>query len=1402
LGDRSTVGADDELNIDELLDTPSKPKEKAPVPPPKEAKPKIQTDTSVVIYPEDNINDLKNKIYTLTGILPFKQHLFIKHKEICIPLKYKIIADGIVDINIQKQLPTTVNKIASIPIDIDMYTNHDILQIEADDYFVSLGELYNLHGETDIYVVNLDEFKIQEQVAQLGKFQQDMVYYGFILKYWPMLSKDAFLMYVTGQKISESFPALDFPKITTRLKAEHSLLKEKYDLLEDAINGYPKHPGFKEFNPFQTSHMLQPKITSLIKSSVIETKNARIPILDMKLLFDSLETSIDVPVIKINLLIDGKPYYLTKIFRGKETVFENYKMKLTLPYYDMASLLLVKWDQKKEKILKATVLIIDKYGQHFVRSYWETEKVSFTDIFKMVPQEVNPYLEIINTKGRSVFLSNIRLPYVKKYYSGFSKIEAYINWERSMSNSEFHSLIKDGFERDFNAGIFGDLEQEADYQIKFKLLKGVIPHKKEPMDYSYLVDKKYSAKLEEIIKTKEIVISLQTMGLRIEVADLSEREFKYFYQYIITRLYTESKTKIKKPAREEHVAKATLQHLKSLKNRDPVLYNFKEHNSKIVYSRICQKNRQPVMYLPDEYKSLPRAQADKMVKYWNFTTNSPVYYSCPNPRYPYLNFLPKYHPKNYCIPCCNISNPQITNEGKRSNVFNTCLEQHTYEDVVMASRYVMTYGKILEPDRVGRLPQFFEKFINNNIEHIDANLEGSVIFEGTKYSVKKLWKVTRNNKIRDVNASSLFKFLTQKSWSYRISHEHDYSPMEIIKNPKLSPLHANRIKTADIKFPILLHNDGNEIKIIDGLHRLARAYIDKTKVVRTRNVTKKQLKKAVSTSTPQKEELKRLGYYLYGVPQNTQYAHEIGAVYSFAVVLDMELSEFLRGVIQKLRAEPAKFNYLLDGHVKKYFATVEDLVSGIIGLNAPLKEPFILWNELFIDIMRFYFDIYTLLFDDSVEDTAASKVQVQSDINIILPNISNIEDLFPVPTIENPVFRRYVVMFRKYKKSKAIFAHNYAYSLMFTITLHEFFKQKAVNKRMYTHEDQFIKLMKSVLEQKISQSRKIEPEKVYINNSGFSYYGVYSRGANKIVAPLEYKREFDANKVQQLQVKRKKIKQTHGDVLYILQQQNIEPKNIIVYNGKAIGVRAGGNYYFKPIPVYAARRIFGIDETFEYIYDPDKINEEIGKPTPAVPTEIYSLLYKKYLYNLLVLELMEYFDSERNKPERKRLLSLLSSINLRDTNQISEAKKNLEHPDVIELIDDAQKHLDRELLINQFNSRVFGFDSITINKLRYEKDKTRVFKILADVAAKITITPQKPEFSGNPIPCSNSDEAHCKKHKLMIAAGDLNKLLEIFTADILNPLKREYLLATMFRFKTLNKFGFVKRETEKIYIDL
>ena len=85
------------------------------------------------------------------------------------------------------------------------------------------------------------------------------------------------------------------------------------------------------------------------------------------------------------------------------------------------------------------------------------------------------------------------------------------------------------------------------------------------------------------------------------------------------------------------------------------------------------------------------------------------------------------------------------------------------------------------------------------------------------YNVQKLWKLTDNEETIRIPIKDVKHNLNKKYWSLlegvppnelKGKKEKFVSPIQILKNPKLSPYIIDKINNADTKYPILVFKDG------------------------------------------------------------------------------------------------------------------------------------------------------------------------------------------------------------------------------------------------------------------------------------------------------------------------------------------------------------------------------------------------------------------------------------------------------------------------------------------------------------------------------------------------------------------------------------------------------------------
>lgn len=1510
------------------------------------------------IFPEDRISDVKLKMYALGGSKIYNQHMFVQSRGQVIPMRYKITADGIIPVDVVKAFSEDA-KIHGFPSDHNIFPNRQSLRVVAFDYVETVGDIFKKLGTTTFYILDLEPMILGSLGTLREQFKQDKIhfelfYYSFIVKFWPMISLGVFDLIVKGEKIKGEYPDLEpsVSRLLDRFHIETKLLNRKYKLLRDAGSGFKKFPKFRKLSPQIDKPDPNGVIDVAIKSAVLEVESSAKGSslvgktqIDMQQLYRNLDTSYQIPIIKTNLIIDNKPMILTKYDQSVPDIQQSYdqiRYRMQLPYFN-SILFAVRLSKQNPGFL---VVVIRNNGKYMVRSVWE-KQMDFKTMFNIIKDAINPHIVEINKLGRAIFSSASRLRTIEIGNSEFSNLSMTMTWKQPISENgfkKFGEFLKDDFAADILRSKTGmvDSDEITPNTIEFTIHKGITDIDPRSIEksvivnnyYSYLTDAKIKMKWNQLMEGKPIIITRRTADVRFDLSDLREKEFRYFYTYFITRMF-DAKDQISVKGAPSRSKTQGQNRLKYLKEKDPVLFKFKRFGSDIVYSRICQKAYQPEVYSDNELSNLPSNIRNKAVKYWNFTTKTPAYYVCPNPKFPALSFIHDKHPKKFCLPCCKKSpsyefsvskKDKRTGKSKKSSIYNICLEHHCYDESETAAannRYIMKYGKPLDLGRISYTPHLLDKFLKYNISDTGPSLgdKGGIVtgdygFGQKAYSVDELWRITKNNKSRVVPVETLLEQLTSKAWSYKAVGEPDYSPMDIIENPNLSSTHYNRITNADMSFPILIYRNiqDNWQEVLDGLHRLAKAHIQKKPTIIVKYVTRRQLEKAeihhdkpIKQKPSKLDDLKKPGYYLYGVPQNSSALTDIGGIFSIATALGMTLDEFVKDSIKRLQ-ETAKtkhimyFKSLLGGKLARYFDDMTHLIQSMkrlfiksdIKLNGDITG-FRLWNELFIDIAKYVWNKHVILFDDRSTDISGTSIKhsdISEDIRIVLPDkVSSGVEFIPISTDEAPVTKEFVLILRKRKKSRNIFSHNYLYYPIFIFTPHEFFKTLKVDKMVYTQDDEIMSLVRGILSDTLTAGVSVfeinldiiskflktisgEITKAYVTGSDLCYALDIKWNKGVLTIPINYSTYGHLNtSVQRTPLKRPS--QNYKHLKEFMREYNkfvvsesekrgmirigekgesgvtpvypfMKIDELLEFKSQIIGISSNGLYYYFD-PIQSSKSLIeyiqnGPDKynlfrhspkIHQMLHDPDQINNHIWNyfkteisTKDARSNLISQAYYDRYIYQMLVMEILQYLDNESNTPIRNRIKKLLSVTKFRDIDSLNVFRDELESelnefPGDIELIREIVneyyvEHFNKDIMIYQFDTQVFQFDRITLNEIEkvttnfYNSDnpdaviktiKKKIMQICLKIVSVSTDAAVKKSLDSSKtgIVCS-TDTIGCIKGKLVVTQSNLDTMVDLLAADFINPLKREYLLASIYVPKLLDEFKFTKKRHEQIYI--
>ncbi len=103
----------------------------------------------------------------------------------------------------------------------------------------------------------------------------------------------------------------------------------------------------------------------------------------------------------------------------------------------------------------------------------------------------------------------------------------------------------------------------------------------------------------------------------------------------------------------------------------------------------------------------------------------------------------------------------------------------------------------------------------------------------------------------NIDTEDYFQHLNSKCWR---KHGKKYSPNDVLNNPSVYDHDVAKIKNADLKYPIMIHN-GN---IVDGMHRLSKAYLQQKSHLKAYIFSDTLMKKFLVSNTGDYKKLEGL----------------------------------------------------------------------------------------------------------------------------------------------------------------------------------------------------------------------------------------------------------------------------------------------------------------------------------------------------------------------------------------------------------------------------------------------------------------------------------------------------------------------------------------------------------------
>ncbi len=1357
-GDENAPDADgDEITLDEidslskLIDQPQNVTVTKPI---QETQGLIKfVLNGVNVYPHDTTMQFKRKLSLATKIPIYRQNVWYIANNKPYNLNYHIkLNTKIVEVTMGDVLNKnkSIEYINDVPVLIDFYNVKNLISITNMDDFATLEQLSRKFDVYEYNMIDMSEFIGERIFGSKNSNEIEMMYYGFVVLFWPLLSPSAWRDYIKDNKSFEKiYPeiALNFSTEVAKFKLETAITEESIDLFKN-----PKKStllkGIEKNIFLGISH-------SVMKVSV---SSDNIDLINMRNLFDKINLNEvgNYVAAKAVVLLGGKKVTLNKVFKNEQAIRRN------IPLNSIVIKILVTDDA-----VEYIYLFIFKNGNYSIEYKSREENLyNFADVFKIVSQIVNRFIGVVNSMRSLVMAHGMRIKPMTTSNTVFTNMHVSMIYRQTVKYADF-KIIERILETYSDCRIIETRDVgESESTHNFK--KGVYNLNRDKLgfiddnnnEYSYLTMLDAKIKWDKLFRNaRGMFVSYKHGNVKIYVENIKEDEFSIFYMYMIHMFAKMTSDKSLGRKEDAVYVDKSAKGVKSLKQQDPILYDFKKlYNSPIVYSKICQKPYQPKIIDEDAVKSLPKDERDRVVKYWNFTTNKDAYYHCPNKRYPYINFMVKRHPKDYCIPCCKIKpSADLGGENIKSLIHDTCLKEHKYEkdkgNIITGTRYIMTYGKFITPGRICNLPE---------------------------------------------------------------------TTIEPLMYESFSENHRG---------------------LDDECHNENR-------------------------------------YFLVGIEQKIDDIKNVGYIVALSEALRMPVVEIVEKSVQMINKSPHEFKFMLNGHIYTHFKNYKNLVDGLIGAfvskrtNEIIMSPHIPWNEIFMDIAFYYWNINTVLFNNiGTVNNESFKIVLSGKVNDCnqLKN-KNYKTLFVLKNkrIYNPIFYLNRITYFKTKLiDVTLFDHeSVAVDIICkVVTFNKTCDGRSLNKNMALNLD----LLKEFLDD-INWKKKYEFGTYFINKNNNCYY-VGIKAKESIYVPINYStyavhkdspielvtEPFRASKYKQtLRALNQFIKDFNA---WLIKAYNVNEANyadfefirldkwLLVdnpYSGgkvQVVGFSSNGlNFYHGPIAYEDAKKLD--NKPFQrLLYHPDEFNAQAHDSAKIRAdhrvTNLARNIYEYSLYELIILEFSKMFSQEKNQTMRLKIkkiiiANLARNYNVMMNELISLVKQYYDRPveddgSIIRAITAEEVHADEDInkIITEFNNIIISndkFDKVTIfesiDNMRFNFDNNAINKLMTmqhgDIVKELKkISKQmfhvttgagvKKHFETGSFPnvlvsCKDADSIYCKNKKLIVSGDDLDQYLNILAQDIANPIKNKHIFSNILTSNVLHYFKFEAHPDEHITI--
>lgn len=1108
--------------------------------------------------------------------------------------------------------PTLVYKKNIINTDLPLHAFHQqgisiIYDIPCDNQYILFKKL--IIDTTDKFlfefaplkqavIILLDDF-VEENTQTARHIMQDSfiferVFEGFIKKYFPLMNVIDFQNYLTGN-IDNSID-----KVSNIIEQEGKVF--------DVLN---KFSNKKALDILKTNKFIS-SVTLSVDRSITQTT------INLRNLFDKLHISplsqtkdLQIHMLYYELPIEktAKKYILHKLRSNSQ------QFKILAKFREGLTIIRVLNKQIEYINIKET-------GDWSITTSWKEENnMIIEDIVKYCIKSSIIVINHINTLVPFFAKDNIIV--MNNSNNKITSITVSLLWTRTLNYIEFRLL-----RQQFNEFIMGEMAESRTSPIL------------EVMWY------------KGVINPCVIKIYHRVTDIKIEIIETSPKDYDNIIGILLPFLAFVNDKINNLPKIKENISQKLI---RKLREQDSQLYDkLKEGN---IYSKKCQGVRQPIILTDEEYNKLKPNQKNDIYKYWNFTRNSPAYYTCQIDKSSgkplIMSFLTGIHEDNYCVPCCK---KKLLNESsKHHDRDKECMSSHVYSKISKStnSGYIFVSGKIISEGRLGYLPNTIidlmesKDFNESKLVNIDSSSED----EEYEYD---------EDNINESESDEDFYYYEDDEYNIKDNIEGGKIFKEIFKENTKKYVNIN-IGGTDIKLPIITTNDDNQYdhdnqidtkeQINNQSNNLINNKIDCSDIYHINSSITTGGYKIKKDSPVDKQRDINLEnnvstiyidtnlshFYAYGVTQYFNSIENAGIVHAIVHAMNMSIDEFINGILK----------YIKNSETIHSSPILADALVNIFIKNVEFYDWDADWVTLFADLVLEVYDINIIIFRPN-NDSIRIRYNLSPKIFIIQYDFDKKIEFYPIYRINAVKFNKTGEIEQKIFEKLSEIDKLIPYSTHNDLTAIQKLDNITIKKQLINMSN---KCYAVILE--------IDKQECYIPVT-------YSHLVSRI--PIEYKVFKRSDYTLSLDAARKVTKILKGKTKYTLwildsSYKIIDIKNTlglinnvsddIKKNSKFIGYcHDDMNVYCndltdadlksKDIELYNLPR---------YINDVDydEINEAIykNKSTSEKITDLYSDgYYNQHLYKLIKIELINLIDNGKIHFDTVRQMSVDQLVNL------------------------------------------------------------------------------------------------------------------------------------------------------------